>query len=576
MDKKTTFRIFQSAATAAVAVVLYAAILKPSPVFETLALKTQDVFFQIRHAISAKPDTAGRFVLVSVDNESIARLRERWPLRRSIYADLIARLDAAGASLIALDFVFAGKSTPDDDFLLAETIRKSGKVILASFVDPSGNYIPPLNDLAQAARASGIVNKYVDRDQTVRRLNLLYPDQSRRPVSWPWELRAGAEMLGIDLGRHEEATGRLSFPFTDGAATYSVLRGRGGMTNINYRLAARDITQIPLWQILEGNGWRQQVAGKVVLVGSTSKMIHDEHQTPLGRMPGVVININAIETLVNRDFLPPFPRKMELLAVACVALLSAGAVFFLNIFSALFAMTVITIGWLGVSYFFFIRNTLPDVLAPVFSGWVVFFSVGFYRYLRTMIENLQLRRKAATDPLTGLANRRSLEFRLDEELAKLAQTRSRRKTDFEDELSILMMDIDDFKQINDTLGHIAGDDVIKNVAYAIKANVRAGDIGARYGGEEFCVVLPHTTKLEALRIAEKIRRAVEEKKVSYVNHLTPVTVSVGVAAVHEDGLPAARALVRGADTALYDAKHSGKNRVSIFRPDVNLGSEPGL
>lgn len=568
MNRKIILTILQSAAITVIAALCYAFVLKPLAIFEIPILKTQDFLSQIRHRLSLKPKVLDQIVLVSIDNESVAKLKERWPFKRSVYAELIARLDSANPKLIALDFVFAGKSTPDEDFLLAESIRKSGKVFLASFVDPDGNYIPPLKNIEESAKGSGIVNKLVDQDQTVRRIGLFYADENKKLVSWPWEIRVAADLLGLDVEQYDRVDGKMFFPFKNGAREYFIPKYPSGRMMINFRAAAADMKKIPLWKILETENWKPEISGKVVLIGATSKMIHDEYSTPLGLVPGIVINVNAIQNFLDRDFLRELPGWIGLLVLAISIFLAGVFAIYFDIFTALFLMALWTLIWAVVAYSLFAKNYLPDVLTPIIFEWAVFLSIGFYRYLRTIFENLQLRRKAATDPLTGLANRRTLETRLDEELVKLAQSQTRRKTDFEDELSVLMIDIDNFKKINDTLGHPVGDDVIKNVAYAIQSNVRADDLGARYGGEEFCVVLPHTTKVEALRIAEKIRQTVEEKKLNYVNQLTPVSISVGVAASREDGLPASRSLVRAADQALYDAKHSGKNRVSFFRPGI--------
>ena len=167
--------------------------------------------------------------------------------------------------------------------------------------------------------------------------------------------------------------------------------------------------------------------------------------------------------------------------------------------------------------------------------------------------------QSITDPLTGLPNRRALFQRLEQEW-----TRSLR---FGDELSVLMIDLDHFKAINDTHGHLVGDVVLRGVGLVLHRNVRKVDAVARYGGEEFCVVLPRIGKAEAQEVAEKLRRAVSSTAIATLPGQPPlsVTLSVGVASYPSDATDVARLLER-ADEALYQAKRAGRDRVATAAP----------
>ena len=165
-------------------------------------------------------------------------------------------------------------------------------------------------------------------------------------------------------------------------------------------------------------------------------------------------------------------------------------------------------------------------------------------------------RLAATDPLTGLSNRRVLDNRLDEEWRRARRTRQ--------PLSALFIDIDHFKHFNDAYGHASGDEALIAVAECISAAVRQSiDLVARYGGEEFAVLLPDTPAEGALVVAEKIRRKVQAQTVVRSDRQTvPVTVSIGCATcVPADGANALD-LLAAADRQLYAAKAGGRNRVS--------------
>jgi len=161
----------------------------------------------------------------------------------------------------------------------------------------------------------------------------------------------------------------------------------------------------------------------------------------------------------------------------------------------------------------------------------------------------RLRFRAYRDILTGLYRREFLE-----ELVQQEFYRSKR---YGYHFSILMIDIDNFKQINDKYGHLFGDKVLRTVAGIIRKNLRKSDIAVRYGGEEFLVVLPHTDLRRAAVVAERIRKAIEETKIDKVQ----VTVSIGVA--DNSLVENFKDLIQKADSALYKAKRTGKNKVVI-------------
>lgn len=156
--------------------------------------------------------------------------------------------------------------------------------------------------------------------------------------------------------------------------------------------------------------------------------------------------------------------------------------------------------------------------------------------------------QSKTDPLTGLHNRRALVDRLQEELARAAH--------FGMPLSMVMIDVDRFKEYNDTHGHLAGDRALVSLAELIRGQCRVPDSAARYGGEEFAVVLPNTTAAGGMVLAERFRRAVEEA--AWEGH--PLTISVGVATMTG---ATADELIDAADQALYQAKAEGRNRVAV-------------
>jgi len=164
---------------------------------------------------------------------------------------------------------------------------------------------------------------------------------------------------------------------------------------------------------------------------------------------------------------------------------------------------------------------------------------------------------AVTDSLTGLYNRRYLTSHLEGLLGRTGRSRA---------FSLLMLDLDDFKRINDTYGHEAGDAVLAEFAQRLQRAVRGIDLAARYGGEEFVVLMPDTGLEAAAAVAERLRRAVADAPFTLPRggQMLPVTVSIGVAEARRDDTPPM--LLRRGDMALYAAKQAGRNRVVVETP----------
>lgn len=172
----------------------------------------------------------------------------------------------------------------------------------------------------------------------------------------------------------------------------------------------------------------------------------------------------------------------------------------------------------------------------------------------TMADNRRLEMLAHTDPLTEVMNRRALTERLTAELERVRR--------YDSQVSLLLIDLDHFKRINDTFGHLVGDDVLMEVATLLQRAVRSVDVVARYGGEEFVIVLPETKQPGAVAFAERIRELVEGHPFTQPEGGPLVlTASVGVASYPSPGLETTEDLFAKADQALYRAKADGRNRV---------------
>ncbi len=173
----------------------------------------------------------------------------------------------------------------------------------------------------------------------------------------------------------------------------------------------------------------------------------------------------------------------------------------------------------------------------------------------------ETKRLSVTDGLTGLYNRRYFYKNLDVEIA-----RSKR---YGNTFSLMLFDIDNFKNINDTYGHQAGDEVLMELAKILKLVSRETDIIVRYGGEEIIIILPNTSEEETITLANRIKNTVEQTTF-IINESTGVTITLsGGIASYPENAPDAKSLLHAADTALYSAKASGKNKISCYKDTIN-------
>lgn len=256
------------------------------------------------------------------------------------------------------------------------------------------------------------------------------------------------------------------------------------------------------------------------------------------------------------------PAAMPLFFVAWVVsmLFIAG----LAGFSAVFGMaTVMTAGYLLVSFLLVERGApislqYNAVLAGSFLALGAYTGLIFERLRRDRVERRQLRQQlsqlAFTDPLTDLPNRRHFEQVIDAEIARIDR--------YGGVCSLAILDVDHFKNYNDTLGHPAGDEVLRRLSSLMRDHLRATDFLARYGGEEFALLMVNTPRKEAILAVQRILDAVEQYPFPD-EHVQPrghITVSAGVAAAPEEGSEPST-IIHAADVALYKAKRDGRNRI---------------
>lgn len=265
---------------------------------------------------------------------------------------------------------------------------------------------------------------------------------------------------------------------------------------------------------------------------------------PLRSVAAAVVNLLQIALVLHAlfDRRHPMPGRGRYMILAAIA--GMGLVLLLR-------ATGIGLGWVNLGDADQ-RNFWQGLLFIVALCMEISVALGFVYMTMERAERRSFE-MAMKDMLTGLSNRRAISDEL-----QAAVARAQRSGQL---LSVLLLDIDHFKRINDNYGHQAGDVVLHDVAQMLQSRLRAQDRIGRFGGEEFLVVLPDTGLDGALILAEALREAVEERPTQWGAHPIAATISVGVRGGLISGADTADSLVAAADAAMYRAKQSGRNRV---------------
>lgn len=523
-----------------------------------------DLFFQHRSPVSTHAD----LVLIEIGEESLQAIG-KWPWPAEYHAEMIRILTEWGAQTLVFEDILPEEISPDDQRSLASALRDSGRVFLPVRLEkrparkiwvhslpvdlePGGEkkeWSKPDPEIVLSLKGLGYLQEFPDADGVLRRV----------PAAMAWASERYF-YLGI-----EAAAGHLGSDADEVLPpnTQDLLINWTGPQTSYKRYAYADI--IRSYQALQ-RGLRPTVdpaefKGRLCLIGLTSgEQVRRAVTPPDARMTRLEILAQVTHTVAGKHFLRPLSVRQNALLYLFLGL--AAAICFLNFHNIRSVLTAagFLAGWL-VLWYVLLQTAGLWVFAvqPMILVLVLFVFSALYAYLAATREQSRLFDLATRDGLTGLYVIRY--FR--EVLNQVVEESLADKTP----LSLILTDIDNFKKINDTYGHPAGDFILKKTAQIAQSVIRFKrpakemDLIARYGGEEFIVMLRGAPLDEAAsKAAERIRVAVEKARFEWEGALIPVTISVGVSALRADE-KVPDFMVRRADEALYQAKRTGKNKV---------------
>lgn len=496
-----------------------------------------------------------RILLVAIDEKSLAELG-RWPWSRRTHAGLVERLTAAGVNGVALNILLSEPALydPEGDALLAQALNRSGKVVLpvytqAAYPDGPAVELMPIPEFAGSAASLGHVDMPLDADGVPRNAFLRAGLGS---AHWP-ALALALSQTGLEPIPNATLPGLRSAE-QDPAQPAPLRWMRDYQVLVPYANPPDGYRKVSYADVFNGRVPPAMLRGQWILVGVTAPGMGGEIATP-GRQPteprmaGVDYQANVLNMLLHGHAVVPLTLPAQVLlsiALLTLPLLLFGLKGLQHMWRPLALVSVL------VPLVAFLLLRFADLWFPPVPALAV---LGLGAVLLAARSLRRTRHQAQSDPLTRLANRSRFDAALDQEL------RSTRRSD--QPLSVLLLDVDHFRQLNESQGQPVGDEVLRTLAGILRGRARRPrDLVARLGGGEFAVLLPETTPQSAAAIATTIH-------VDLANLCSPgddkcpvsaFTASIGIHTVAAGSDVSAADVFERTDAALYQAKQAGRNR----------------
>ena len=529
-------------------------------------------------------------VIVAIDDATYEYILDNygeWPLPRDTYAKIVNYLEKQNPRIIAFDLMFVKslKSKNQADKELTEIFKKYNNVFTSMNFDNQSEdlRIPPnlpqkltidiknnskidfsqltykncrtiIDEIINATSNIGIINVSRSDDGILRKMPLVvkYKDDYYPQLA----LKVGLNYLGenqtsFEIDKHSE------FKLGD----RKIYLDNDGSAILNWYGPAGTYTYIPMYQLIKAvNGEKTELdynfSNKIIYFGTTDASLFDIKTVPTGKIyPGVEVQATYVNNIIDNNFIKKVNRGYTIALSILLALFIASVVtrvssaFTASMMSLSAYFIYILVAYYSMKY----ENLWLEVVYPLIFSIAAFTFAYVVKYLIKSRDFEQQYRLATTDGLTELYNHRYFQ-----EQIRMQVEQSKR---YNNNFSLIIIDIDFFKKFNDTFGHQSGDAVLRQVAQTLKKNVRATDIVCRYGGEEMSIILPNTGKDEAFSTAQKICERVASKKFKLAGDKeTNVTISLGVSTFPYDG-DSASSIIEAADKRLYNAKNNGRNQV---------------
>lgn len=531
--------------------------------------------FDIRQSIIAKSHYRKHnpnIVIAAIDDASYEYVLDNygeWPLRRDVYAKIVDYIEAQNPKSIAFDLMFVRSMKSDEasDNALINIFKKYDNVYTAMNLDnqPQDLRLPPELSLPS-------IKPYPNTDDTV--------EYSNCRIILRGILDATSNIGMINVSRSSDGVLRRMPLYLKYQGKYypqlgyllaNDLSGENGLKNIrpdkeasvilNWYGPAETFENIPLYKLIKAAEGKEELdydfSNKIVYFGATASSLFDIKTVPVDKVyPGVEVQTTYVNNLLDGSLIHKVPLGVNLLISLLLAIITVLCVFRISSMPVAFCLsaTIYTVYVMFTYYAMQFKNLWFEIVNPLICVLFAFIVTVIIKYLIKSRDFDQQYKLATTDGLTELYNHRYFQEQL--------QVQVNHSNRYGNPVSLIIIDIDFFKQFNDKYGHQSGDAVLRQVAMTLKKNVRLTDIVCRYGGEEMSIILPNTKYEEAVNIAKKLCTIISSKQFKLTNSReSNVTISLGVASIGEDGVTPSE-IIESADKRLYNAKENGRNRVN--------------
>jgi diguanylate cyclase (GGDEF)-like protein len=535
------------------------AVLLSTPVFHRVENIVSDLYFRLRPSLAQD----SRIVLIEIAEDAIQGIG-RWPWPRHYHAVMAHLLTEWGAKAVVFDMIFSEPSDSFDDEALREAIEKSGKVYLPAILEGAGSdqkWIQSLPELEKPAKGIGHINIIPDKDGALRRITPTLEKEGKQFKHLA--VKVSADVLEKEIKLPLDSKGDLLInwagPWKTSFQHYSYLDLIASFEEVKNGKSPKIQPE--------------KIKDSICIIGLTATGHADIKESPLeASYPAVGVHANVINSILMNRFITVTPFRLNLILLVIFGFLSFLFLIPFRNMRSLIVTLAVSLIWIASTFLLFCAaGVLLPVVQPLLMLWVLFIFSAFFAQIVGTQEKLRLFDLATRDGLTSLFVIRHFRSLFNEAVTEAEKIK--------EEISVILIDIDNFKKVNDIYGHQAGDMILKGVAHQAVLGTRStraagkDDIVARYGGEEIIIMLRKSNlTTAAFTVAERIRKGVESAIYQWENTKISVTISLGVSTLHFDG-DNAEALIRRADEALYRAKNQGKNRVCLEdAPNSKIGS----
>ena len=549
-------------------------------------------------------------VIVTIDDASYEYLTNKygeWPLPRSVYADLIHFIEQQNPTSISFDLMFVSslKSSGSADNKLADAMNSYDNILTGmNFDDMSYDVREPINLPARLqltvtnksnvdfqnltfTNCRPILSQIINSNTKIGILNIVRSSDGivrEFPAVVKYQNGYYPNLAFLTALNYQSKIDKKSYNeiIIDKNANILVSNKKipmnkdGGLI-LNWYGPSQGLTyeHIPLYKLvmqMSGEKIKEQYdfKNKIVFVGTTATSMADVKSVPITgageTYPGVEIYATFMNNFIDNNFIKKASTPANILITILLVVFVGTVVLKTNSTPiAVFTAILTILGYTLLTYAAMIMNLWLDIVMPVLSVIAIFVIAYIVKYIIKSRDFEHQYKLATTDGLTELYNHRYFQDQMRRQIANCQR--------YNNEFSMIIIDIDHFKKFNDTYGHQAGDAVLRQVAQTLKTNTRATDIVCRYGGEEMSIILSNTDKDEAIYNAQRICKEVANKvfKLS-PTQTTHVTISLGVSTYPHDG-ETPQQIIEVADQGLYYAKEHGRNQVGLAVYNENPPTE---